>query len=350
MSDGIKNTWFAALSPDRRNEVVDYALDIIAATTKFLEVGDNGGDNDIWYKLTTAVAVSRAPDAEDIFVKYASAAKNADPEDALRQHFSRCQTDADGRITVGTLLLWAIESGADFDQWMPPIAPLPPEKRKPLKGGTYSREEALELMNSHYLIGKSDQEVHIFRIKDDGTLTFTPGDQFNLDVANIFVPSSKKEEDKPVDKFWKQSRRRHERKIVFKPGDTVGADEFNLWRGFGVEPRKGWQKQRRLVKHIWEVICRCDKEKFKYLMRWLAWAVQNPDKHPGTIIVLKSRREGTGKSTLGAVMLKIFGQQHGALIDESDRLLGRFNDWVEPVSFILAEEILWLVITRQRIS
>jgi hypothetical protein len=28
-------------------------------------------------------------------------------------------------------------------------------------------------------------------------------------------------------------------------------------------------------------------------------------------------------------------------VDDSDRLLGRFNDWVEPVSFILAEEILW---------
>ena len=75
-------------------------------------------------------------------------------------------------------------------------------------------------------------------------------------------------------------------------------------------------------------------------MRWLAWAVQNPDEHPGTIVVLKSRRQGTGKSTLGVVMLIIFGQ-HGALIDDSDRLLGRFNDWVEPVSFILAEEILW---------
>ena len=48
------------------------------------------------------------------------------------------------------------------------------------------------------------------------------------------------------------------------------------------------------------------KEKFKYLIRWLAWAVQNPDKHSGVVIVLKSREQGTGKSTLGVVMLKIF--------------------------------------------
>ena len=117
---------------------------------------------------------------------------------------------------------------------------------------------------------------------------------------------------------------------------------MSLTFGVGLElkPRKGWQKQRRLLRHILKIICRGDKAKFKYLIRWLAWAVQNPDKHPGVIIVLKSRKQGTGKSTLGVVMLIIFGQ-HGALIDDSDRLLGRFNDWVVPVSFILAEEILW---------
>ena len=344
LSDGTKaDGWAKALSPELQDQVVDYALGILAAKTKFLEKRDDGGDNDIWYKLTTSVGVSGAPHAENIFIKYASAAKNADSEADLRQHFLRCQADADGRITVGTLLFWALENGADFDQWKreaPPIAPLPPEKRRPLKGGTYSRDEALELINSHYLIGKSDQEIGIFRIRDDGTLTFTPAEHFKLDVANVFVRPSKKGPAKPVEKFWKEDPRRHQRKIVFKPGGAVGPDEFNLWRGFGVEPRNGWRKQRRLLRHIWVVICRRDKKKFKYLMRWLAWAVQNPDKYPGTIIVLKSRKQGTGKSTLGAVMILIFSQ-HGTLIDDNDRLLGRFNDWIEPISFILAEEILW---------
>jgi hypothetical protein len=50
--------------------------------------------------------------------------------------------------------------------------------------------------------------------------------------------------------------------------------------------------------------------------------------------------EGTGKTTLGTVMLMIFGQ-HGALIDDKERLLGRFNDWLEAVSLVLAEEVLW---------
>ena len=66
----------------------------------------------------------------------------------------------------------------------------PPQQRKPLHGGDYSQDEVLELLNSHYMIGKSEQEVAIFRIKDDGSLAFTPPEQFKLDVANIFVKPS----------------------------------------------------------------------------------------------------------------------------------------------------------------
>ncbi len=75
-------------------------------------------------------------------------------------------------------------------------------------------------------------------------------------------------------------------------------------------------------------------------MRLLAWFVQNPDKHAGVVLVLKSREQGTGKSTVGKVMLDIYGQ-HGFLVDDKDRLLGRFTDWLETACFILAEEILF---------
>ncbi len=332
------NSWFEKLPPEQKDEAIRHALKVLAEKTDILKLTAHGGDNLEYYKLITAVSVSGAPHAEDLFVEFASKVEDADTEEALRENFKRCQTDANGAITVRTLLSLAQQNGASFDQWLP-VPLLPPEKRKPLRGGTYSRDEALELINSHYLIGKSDQEVSIFRIKDDGLLAFTPAEQFKLHVANIFVRQSRGPA-KPVEKFWRENPRRHQRRIVFKPGSTTEPDEFNLWRGFGVEPGKGRQKQERLLQHIWLVICRRDKGKFEYLIRWLAFAVQNPDKHPGTIVVLKSRKQGTGKSTLGVVMLTIFGQ-HGTLIDDHDRLLGRFNDWVEPVSFILAEEILW---------
>jgi hypothetical protein len=230
----------------------------------------------------------------------------------------------------------AAHSGGIFSQ-----PPLPSEKRNRLHGGIFSPNEALKLLNSHYLIGKSEQEVNILRIKDDGSLAIARPEQFKLDVGNIFVqPSDGSNKPIRAEKFWSEHQWRHERTIVFKPGGTTDPSEFNLWRGFGVEPRKGWRLQRRLLRHIWKIICRRDRVKFCYFIRWLAWAVQNPDKHSEVVIVLKSRKQGTGKSTVGVVMLRIFGH-HGALVDDKDRLLGRFNDWLETTSFLLGEEIMW---------
>lgn len=243
-------------------------------------------------------------------------------------------SELSARIETGLCAAHAVKKVAS-------VGILPPQQRKPLRGGVYNPDEVLELLNSHYMIGKSEQEVAVFRIKDDGSLAFMPPEQFKLDIANIFVRPSGRANPIPAERFWRESPQRHQRKIVFKPGGTTRPDEFNLWRGFGVEPRNGWQKQRQLMRHIWEIICRRDKAKFKYLIRWLAWLVKNPDKHPETVIVLKSRKQGTGKSTLGLAMRNIFGNRHGAIVDDKDRLIGRFNDWIEPMCFILAEEILW---------
>jgi|SoiMethySBSTD1v2_1073268.scaffolds.fasta_scaffold37096_3 hypothetical protein len=212
--------------------------------------------------------------------------------------------------------------------------------RKPLCGGKYGPDDALQLLNSYYFIGKNARETAIFRIDGDGSASFVPEKEFKLEVQNIFVlkkTSNGSTISIPAEKFWKEHPLRHQRVMVFKPGDTTQPWEFNLWRGFGVHPREGWQKQRSLLRHIYEVICRHDKEKFKYLMKYLAWCVQHPNKHSSVVLVLKSRKQGTGKTTLGNVMLDIFGE-HGARIDDKERLLGRFNDFLETICFVLLEE------------
>lgn len=84
LSDGIASIpWFDALSDELKDEAADYALGIIAAHTKLLEIGVHGGDNDAYYRLITSLARSGAPHAEDIFVKHASGAKDADPEESF---------------------------------------------------------------------------------------------------------------------------------------------------------------------------------------------------------------------------------------------------------------------------
>ena len=128
---GIETSqWCDALTPDDKDALIDYALGIVATNTPLLELEANGGNNSEYYKLTTAIARSGAAHAEDIFVKHASRAKDADSEDALRQHFARCAQRRllGAAITVGTLLHHAERNGANFSSWKQPnsiIVPTP---------------------------------------------------------------------------------------------------------------------------------------------------------------------------------------------------------------------------------
>ncbi len=132
LADGIKNIWFETLSPQEKDQVVDCALGFIARNTQLLELEQDGGNNAEYYKLTTSVARSGAPNAEDIFVKHASRAKNADTEEALRQYFSHCRDSqplGNQEITIGTLLFVAQQNGANFDRWkcqLPTVSQVPP--------------------------------------------------------------------------------------------------------------------------------------------------------------------------------------------------------------------------------
>jgi len=211
--------------------------------------------------------------------------------------------------------------------------------RIPLKGGTYDPITALFLFNSHFFVAMVDGAAPIAQIQDDGTIRYLAPRDFSLLVRNITVQGTSKQIS--GEKFWLEHPERRQRRIVFRPGaEDVGPNEYNLWQGFGVTPVKGFNKQRRLLRHIFEVICRRDKIKFKYLMRWLAWAVQHPGERAETVIVLISRAQGTGKTTLSTVMRDIFGK-HGRVISSKQRLLSQFNADLETTCWVSGEEMLW---------
>jgi Family of unknown function (DUF5906) len=336
--------WFNLLQPEDKDTALEHALECIAKNSKLLEREEHGGSNAEYHNLVTAIARSGAPHAEDIFVKYASTATEADSEDKLRDHFARCQASpppSSGRpITVGTLIYIAQQQGADFEPWrrlVPDLPILPPHLRPSLKGGLYSPDEGLELFNSHFLIGRRDKEAAgVHRINDDGSLTYLKAEYFKLEVQHISVIGQRV----LADTFWKSHRQRHQRIIVFKPGGILKPNEYNLWRGFGVEPREGQKKMHSLLRHITSVICRNNMTKIRYLMKWLAWKVQNPDKHPETVIVIKGQDQGTGKTLLSDVMRRIFGD-HATVITDKEQLFGKFTEFLEPICFLQIEEALW---------
>jgi len=214
--------------------------------------------------------------------------------------------------------------------------------RPPITGGLLAAADALDLMNAWFFVSEINGEVSISRMEDDGSLTYFGLDDLQLLLSNTFVEIGNRH--MPISKFWLAHHCRRQCKIVFKPRGTVAADEYNLFRGFAITPVVRYQKQRRFLRHLWRIICKRDKIKFKYLMRWLAWCIQNPDRRAEVIVVLMSEAEGCGKSTVGQVMLDIFGQgkgRHGLLVEDKEQLLGKFNSHLETTCFVLGEEVLW---------
>ena len=218
--------------------------------------------------------------------------------------------------------------------------------RSPLVGGVLDADEALDLLNSHFFLAKVKGAYPVAQIEDDGSVRYLSKQDFTTKLANIFVSVSDGQGAKKkakAEQFWLSSPHREEREVIFDPYQPAGlatSGRYNLWTGFAVEPRKPTTKHRPMLRHIHQVICSRDKVKFKYLVRWLAWAVQNPHLNPETVIVLKSRRQGTGKSTLSVWMRDIFGK-HARCIPDKDRLLARFNADLETAVFIDADELLW---------
>lgn len=138
-------------------------------------------------------------------------------------------------------------------------------------------------------------------------------------------------------KAWlEHAARRQYLRIVFRPGQKVPEELYNLWQGFAYEPVMGsWF---RLQRHIWRVLAQRDRKAFRYIMRWAAWAVQNPDK-PAEVALVFRGGKGTGKGTFCRWLAVLFGQ-HGMQIFSPAHLTGRFNSHLRDCILLFADEAI----------
>src|ERR1044072_7309831 len=81
---------------------------------------------------------------------------------------------------------------------------------------------------------------------------------------------------------------------------------FNVWPGWGCEPKKGditlWKK---LLDHLFTD---ADKEDRIWFERWLAYPLQHPGTKMYSAAVMHGIYHGTGKSLIGFMMGKIYGR------------------------------------------
>lgn len=146
--------------------------------------------------------------------------------------------------------------------------------------------------------------------------------------------------------FWLQeSRRRTVDSIIFDPSEDkeiverAGRKYLNMWEGFSTKPKYkkgGWRKTQ---KHVYKILCNSDHVKFKYVMKWLAWCIQNPDKRAEVALVFKGEK-GAGKSFLFIQLKKLFGR-HGMVISDPNRLGGQHSGHLQDLSFLFCDEVYY---------
>jgi hypothetical protein len=158
------------------------------------------------------------------------------------------------------------------------------------------------------------------------------------DFRNLYLNRRIVVEDRSRDvgTWWlHHAQRRQYPGIIFAPaGEHIINDKLNLWRGWGVTPRRGeWGLMRE---HIYEVLAARDDDVDEYIIKWMAWAAQHPGEQAEVALVLLGDR-GTGRGTLGKVLCKLFGQ-HARHISSPAHLTGRFNAHLRQISFLFGDE------------
>lgn len=161
---------------------------------------------------------------------------------------------------------------------------------------------------------------------------------FRNRYMNHKIEVGKGKEGQPIKaalgKWWlnNEGRRQYET-IAFAPGREL-KDAYNLWKGFNCDAIAG--DCDCFLEHVFENICRGDKEHYDYLLNWMARAVQKPDCPGETAVVMRGKR-GTGKS----FFVKTFGDlwgRHYLAVSDPKHLVGSFNAHLRDCVVLFGDE------------
>lgn len=158
-------------------------------------------------------------------------------------------------------------------------------------------------------------------------------------------PWTEKEKLVPRGKYWLDHPHRAQKdRAEFAPGQKLPDNVLNLWQGWPYNPlprdADEWGLAEKFINFCYEVLCDWDDEAFGYLLNWMARAVQKPHLPGETVVVLRSKQEGTGKSFFGEQFGKLFGR-HFMQVTDAKHVVGNFNGHMATLSLLLANEAMF---------
>jgi hypothetical protein len=205
----------------------------------------------------------------------------------------------------------------------------------PLDFAVVADEEAVARLNAagyflHTLNGD------IYRADGSGGITVQRPGGFN----KVFACRQARYKDGKVmragEAWLRSSNRREYDHIGYWPDDHERpAKSFNLWQGWGVEPRQGdWAP---IYEHILDVVARGDEDKADYILNWCAHLIQRPWEKPRVALILKGAK-GTGKTLVTHILGRLIGKKNTLITADGNKLFERFNWQLADKLLIGAEE------------
>ena len=226
------------------------------------------------------------------------------------------------------------------------LVPAPPQLPPP---PPMTWDEAIDAMNErHAIIENVGGKTAIASWEPSTTdptrleVVFQSKESFLLRYSNrrisLDVPGGRSV-SVPLGQWWLSHRgRRQFRGVTFAPAaPEIVSDCLNTWQGWGVEAERGdWELIRG---HIDDVIAGGNREFSEYIVRWIAWAIQHPDRQAEVALVLIGLK-GAGKGTLGRCLQLIFGA-HAFQVTSREEVIGKFNGHLQGCILFIADEAYW---------
>jgi Family of unknown function (DUF5906) len=228
---------------------------------------------------------------------------------------------------------------------LPAVVPTPPLPAK--------WDDAIEAMNNRHAIIDNVGSKTVIAGWEPSPLdptklvvVFQNKESFLLRYSNRYASvdvtdgkSGSQQRSVALGNWWLCHRqRRQHRGITFLPdGPKVINQCLNLWQGWGVEPKAGdWSLIRE---HIELVLASGNEEFADYIIRWIAWAIQNPAAQAEVALVLIGAK-GVGKGTLVRCLQRIFGA-HAFQVTSREHVIDKFNGHLQDCVLFIADEAYW---------
>lgn len=143
---------------------------------------------------------------------------------------------------------------------------------------------------------------------------------------------------KSVAEVWLDSpNRRSFERVEFLPNQTLPSNVYNLWHGFAYEPKPG--DCSLYLAHLRDNICCGNEEHYRWLIRWMAYAVRHPDEQGHAAIVFRGSK-GIGKTFAAKKFGDLWGG-HALTVSKSDLITGHFNSHLRATCVLIGDEAFY---------